>query len=185
MKLLSILLLVGITWWNNGDTKTVYDFTVKTIDEEPVSLEKYKGRVLLIVNTASHCGLTPQYTDLQATYEKYQEQGLVVLGFPANNFMGQESGKNEQIKEFCSSKFQITFPMFSKISVKGKNIHPLYAYLTSKKENGVIDAPVRWNFQKFLISKSGKVLEVFAPNQKVTKIAVQQAIKKALADKKM
>nr|WP_197043826.1 glutathione peroxidase [Aureispira sp. CCB-E] len=153
------------------------------IDDQPVELSKYKGKVLLIVNTASKCGLTPQYEGLQATYEKYREQDLVVLGFPANNFMGQEPGKNSQIKQFCTNKFNVTFPMFSKISVKGKNIHPLYQYLTSKEQNGKFDAPVTWNFQKFLVDREGKVIKSFAPNEKVTDAKVIKAIEKVLKQK--
>ncbi|MBL4649974.1 MAG: glutathione peroxidase [Aureispira sp.] len=159
---------------------SVHDFTMNDIDDQPVKLSKYKGKVLLIVNTASKCGLTPQYEELQATYEKYQDQDLVVLGFPANNFMGQEPGKNSQIKEFCTKKFSVTFPMFSKVSVKGKNIHPLYQYLTSKKENGKINAPVKWNFQKFLVDREGNVIQSFAPGEKVTDEKVIKVIEKAL-----
>lgn len=159
---------------------SVHDFTMNDIDDQPIELSKYKGKVLLIVNTASRCGLTPQYEDLQATYDKYKDQGLVVLGFPANNFMGQEPGKNDKIKEFCTSKFNVTFPMFSKISVKGKNIHPLYQFLTKKEKNGKVDAPVAWNFQKFLIDKEGNVVKSIAPGDKVTDKAVVKAIEKQL-----
>lgn len=160
--------------------KIVHDFTVKNIDEKPVSLSEYKGKVLLIVNVASNCGLTPQYEDLQALYEKYKDKGLVILGFPANNFMGQEPGKNAAIKEFCTSKFKVTFPMFAKISVKGKDIAPLYKYLTTKAENGKIDAPVAWNFQKFLVDKDGYVVQSISPSQKVSEEDVIKAIEKLL-----
>jgi glutathione peroxidase len=156
---------------------------MNNIDGEPVSLSTYQGKVLLIVNTASKCGLTPQYKDLQNLYEEYQEQGLEILGFPANNFMAQEPGKNAKIKQFCKDKYQVTFPMFSKISVKGHEIHPLYAYLTRKEQNGVLDAPVAWNFQKFLIDRQGKVIKSFAPRDKVTDNKVLRAIKKALKKK--
>ncbi len=164
-------------------TKTVYDFNVKDIDGSDVSLSKYKGKVLLIINVASLCGNTPQYSDIEAMYKKYQDKGLVILGFPANNFMGQEPGSNTEIKQFCTSKYAVTFPMFSKISVKGKDIAPLYAYLTEKPQNGAVDAPVTWNFQKFLIGKDGKVITSFSPKTKVTEPEVISAVEKALAAK--
>ena len=131
--------------------KTVYDFKVKNIDGKEVSLSQYKGKVLLFVNVASMCGNTPQYKDIENLYKKYSDKGLVVLGFPANNFMGQEPGSDKEIKDFCTREYAVTFPMFSKISVKGGNQAPLYKYLTSKAENGVADAEVTWNFQKMCI----------------------------------
>lgn len=162
-------------------TKTVYDFTVKDIDGKKVSLDTYKGKVLLFVNVASLCGNTPQYKDIQALYTKYKDKGLVVLGFPANNFMGQEPGDDKEIKQFCTREYAVTFPMFSKISVKGKDIAPLYTYLTQKAENGVIDAPVTWNFQKFLVGKDGKVITSFSPRTLVSEAEVVAAVEKALA----
>lgn len=179
MKVLLLSFMASLIWIATPTT-SVHDFTMNDINDQPVELSKYKGKVLLIVNTASKCGLTPQYEDLQATYEKYKDQDLVVLGFPANNFMGQEPGSNSQIKEFCTSKFNVTFPMFSKISVKGKDIHPLYQYLTSKEENGKFDAPVSWNFQKFLVDREGNVLQSFAPGDKVTDEKVLKVIEEAL-----
>lgn len=180
MKFISLLLLGSLLFTSFQPKKIVHDFTVKNIDEKPVSLSEYKGKVLLIVNVASNCGLTPQYEDLQALYEKYKDKGLVILGFPANNFMGQEPGKNAAIKEFCTSKFKVTFPMFAKISVKGKDIAPLYKYLTTKAENGKIDAPVAWNFQKFLVDKDGYVVQSISPSQKVSEEDVIKAIEKLL-----
>ncbi len=162
-------------------TKTVYDFTVKDIDGKKVSLDAYKGKVLLFVNVASLCGNTPQYKDIQALYAKYKDKGLVVLGFPANNFMGQEPGDDKEIKQFCTREYAVTFPMFSKISVKGKDIAPLYTYLTQKAENGVIDAPVTWNFQKFLVGKDGMVITSFSPRTLVSEPEVVAAVEKALA----
>jgi len=161
--------------------KSVHDFTVKDIDGKDVSLGLYKGKVLLIVNVASMCGHTPQYADLEAMYEQYKDKGLVVMGFPENNFMGQEPGSNSEIKKFCTTKYSVKFPMFSKIDVKGKNIAPLYSYLTKKAENGVIDAPVTWNFQKFLVGRDGKVITYFDPAAKVTEGEVITAVEKALA----
>ncbi len=134
------------------EEKNIYSFTLNDIDGKPLNLAQYKGKVLLIVNTASRCGYTPQYKSLQALYEKYQDKGLVVLGFPANNFMWQEPGSNEEIKNFCSLKFKVSFPMFSKISVRGDDIHPLYQYLTSQ---ATMEGPISWNFNKFLIDPQG------------------------------
>ncbi len=137
----------------------IYGFTVSDIDGKPVPLADYKGKVLLIVNTASRCGFTSQYKTLEDLYQKYKERGFVVLGFPANNFMGQEPGSNEEIKNFCFMNYKTTFPLFAKISVKGADIAPLYAYLTGVPgfEGGII-----WNFNKFLIDRNGKVVARFA-----------------------
>src|ERR1043165_1963553 len=163
--LLTILFTVFLA---AAPTKTVYDFNVKDIDGKQVSLSQYKGKVLLFVNVASMCGNTPQYKDIETLYEKYKSKGLVVLGFPANNFMGQEPGSDKEIKEFCTKEYAVTFPMFSKISVKGDDIAPLYKYLTEKSENGVLDAPVKWNFQKFVIGKDGRVFKSIGPKDRVT-----------------
>lgn len=164
--------------------KNVYGFTVKDIIGNKVALSKYKGKVLLIVNVASKCGLTPQYEDLQALYEEYAAEDFVILGFPANNFGSQEPGSDEEIKEFCTNKFGVTFPMFSKISVKGDDIHPLYKYLTDKNENGKVDAPVQWNFQKFLIGKDGKIIRFFKPADRVTDAEIKKAINKQIKGEK-
>ena len=173
-SILTIFFLIAPT------QKTVYDFTVKDIDGKDVSLSAYKGKTLLIVNVASLCGNTPQYKDIQALYENYKGKGLVVLGFPANNFMGQEPGNNEEIKKFCTKEYAVTFPMFSKISVKGKDIAPLYSFLTKKSENGVVDADVKWNFQKFLINKKGEVVQWVSPSKSVNDPDVKKAIEKEL-----
>jgi glutathione peroxidase len=178
MKTFMTLLLVTLLAANPG--KTVYDFKVKDIDGNQVDLAKYKGKVLLIVNVASMCGNTPQYKDIQALYAKYSSKGLVVLGFPANNFMGQEPGSDKEIKSFCTREYAVTFPMFSKISVKGKDIAPLYTYLTQKSENGVVDAPVTWNFQKFLVGKDGRVISSVSPKTSVNDAEVIKAIEAAL-----
>lgn len=176
--LLAVLLLIAAP-----AGKTIYDFKMKDIDGKETSLSAYKGKVVLIVNVASLCGNTPQYKDIQATYLKYKDKGLVVLGFPANNFMSQEPGSNEKIKNFCSTEYHVTFPMFSKISVKGKDMDPLYKYLTEKSENGVIDAPVKWNFQKFLIGKDGHVITSYAPGTLITSPEMVKGIEAALAAK--
>ena len=180
MKIILTALLVAVAALN--PSKTVYDYTVKDIDGKEVSLGQYKGKVLLIVNVASLCGNTPQYKDIEALYEKYKSKGLVVLGFPANNFMGQEPGSDREIKQFCTKEYAVTFPMFSKISVKGKDIAPLYSYLTQKSENGVVDAKVGWNFQKFLVGKNGTVIQSVGPQTSVNNEEVMKAIEKALAE---
>jgi glutathione peroxidase len=146
--------------------KTLYDFQATTIDGQPVDLSIYKGEKVLVVNVASKCGYTPQYAQLEELFKKYSVKNFVIIGFPANNFMSQEPGTNAEIKEFCTSKYQVTFPMMAKISVKGKDIDPLYAWLTSKDENGVLDAPVKWNFQKFMINEQGQVVDFAAPGDK-------------------
>ena len=160
--------------------KSIYEFKMKDIDGKEVSLDRYKGKVLLVVNVASKCGLTPQYAQLQAFYEKYRDKGVEVLGFPANNFMGQEPGSDADIKQFCTNKFKVTFPMFAKISVKGKDMHPLYRFLTEKDQNGAVDAPVKWNFQKFLVDQQGHVVASFDPQTTVDEPAVIEAVEKLL-----
>ena len=176
--LLAVLLLLTAPM-----SKTIYDFKMKNIDGKEVSLADYKGKVVMIVNVASLCGNTPQYKDIEAIYEKYKDKGLVVLGFPANNFMAQEPGSNEKIKEFCTKEYAVTFPMFSKISVKGSDMDPLYKFLTSKAENGVVDAPVKWNFQKFLIGRDGKVISSIGNHTSVTEPDVVKQVETALAAK--
>lgn len=136
-------------------TASVYDFTLNDIDGKPVSLDQFKGKVLLIVNTASFCGNTPQYSELQNLYETYEAKGLEILAFPANNFGQQEPGSDAEIKSFCFTKYSLTFPLFSKISVKGQDKHPLYHYLT---EQSPFPGEVEWNFQKYLIDRSGNVV---------------------------
>jgi glutathione peroxidase len=159
---------------------SVLKFQVKDIDGKPVDLAKYEGKVLLIVNVASQCGLTPQYTALEAAYEKYKDKGLVILGFPANEFGHQEPGSNEEIKTFCSSKFNVTFPMFSKIVVKGEGIDPLYKYLTSKETNPKFAGEISWNFAKFLVNRKGEVIGRFDPRDKPDSEKVSKAIEAAL-----
>ena len=159
---------------------SVYDFTLKNIDGKDTSLSQYRGKVLLLVNVASKCGLTPQYEGLQSLYTKYKDRGLVILGFPANNFMGQEPGTDEEIKSFCSLKYNVTFPMFSKISVKGSDIHPLYKFLTDKETNPEFGGDIRWNFNKFLVDRNGKIIARFEPQVKPEDDRVIQAVEKAL-----
>ena len=160
--------------------QSIYDFEMFDIDGNKVSLGQFKGKVMIIVNVASKCGLTPQYVELQEFYEQYKEKGVVVLGFPANNFGDQEPGTNSEIKEFCTKNYGVTFPMFAKISVKGDDIHPLYQYLTQKKLNGVGDFPVKWNFQKFIINKEGKLVESVEPTTTVTDTKFKSLIQSLL-----
>lgn len=155
---------------------SVYDFTMKDIDGNEVKLDAYKGKVLMIVNTASRCGYTPQYEGLQKIYEQYKDRGFVVLGFPANNFMGQEPGTEKEIKEFCTLKYNVTFPMFSKISVTGTDQHPLYGYLTNKATNPDFPGDISWNFNKFLIDKNGKVVGRWGSKDKPEDEALTKAI---------
>ncbi len=161
----------------------VLDFHVKDIDGKDVDLAKYKGKVLLIVNTASQCGYTPQYKDLQAIYEKYKDQGFEVLAFPANEFGAQEPGDNTQIKEFCSTRYKVAFPLFSKIVVKGSGIHPLYGFLTSDQTNPKFAGDIPWNFTKFLVNKKGEVIDRFQPADKPSSEKVTGEIEKTLAEK--
>jgi glutathione peroxidase len=158
----------------------VLDFTLNSIDGKPAPLAQYQGKVVLIVNVASRCGFTPQYEGLEKVYEKYKDKGFVILGFPANNFGGQEPGTNEEIKTFCSSKYNVKFPMYAKISVKGNDIHPLYQFLTDKQTNPTTGGDIQWNFTKFLIGKDGKVIARFESPVKPESPEVTGAIEKAL-----
>jgi len=160
--------------------KTVHDFVLKDIEGRDVALSEYKGKVLLVVNVASRCGFTPQYEGLQKLYERYKDAGLVVLGFPASNFMNQEPGTDAEIKEFCSTRFHVTFPMFSKISVKGADSHPLYQFLTSEETNPAFAGPITWNFNKFLVGRDGAVVARFGAREAPESLEVIKAVEKAL-----
>ncbi|MDR6225136.1 glutathione peroxidase [Desmospora profundinema] len=157
---------------------SVYDYSAVLIGGEEKSLSDYKGRVLLIVNTASKCGFTPQYRELQALYDQYREQGLEVLGFPCNQFLRQEPASHEEIWKFCHINYGVSFPLFEKVHVKGKNIHPLYRYLT-RKAPGFLSKKVKWNFTKFLVDRQGSVIKRYAPTTKPQRI--RKAIEKALS----
>jgi glutathione peroxidase len=158
----------------------VLDFTLNSIDGKPAPLSQYQGKVVLIVNVASRCGYTPQYEGLEKVYEKYKDKGFVILGFPANNFGGQEPGTNEEIKTFCSSKYSVKFPLYSKISVKGDDMHPLYQFLTDKQANPATGGDIKWNFTKFLVGKDGNVIARFEPAVTPESAEVAGAIEKAL-----
>ena len=170
--LATVLLLTNVL-----HAASIYDFTLNSIDGKPVSLSEYKGKVLMLVNVASRCGYTPQYTGLESLYEKYKGQGFVILGIPANNFAGQEPGTNAEIKTFCKSKYAVTFPMMSKISVAGTDKAPLYQYLTS---NGKTGGEIQWNFTKFLIGRDGQILARFEPAVTPDDPNLNAAVEKAL-----
>lgn len=171
-------ILASLTKSNAGDDPdTIYPFVVADIDGNEVSLEAFKGQVLLVVNVASRCGFTKQYEGLERLYRQFKEQGFVILGFPANNFLWQEPGSNQQIRDFCSARYGVTFPMFSKISVRGRDCHPLYRWLVRNSES---KKPVEWNFAKFLIDRNGRVAARFKPSVRPEDPALVQAIEKAL-----
>lgn len=160
---------------------SIHEINVKDIDGKETSLGTYKGKVLLVVNVASKCGLTPQYKALEATYEKFKDKGLVVLGFPCNQFASQEPGTNEEIKKFCSSQYNVTFPLFDKIEVNGANRAPLYVALAGK--DSPFPGDIKWNFGKFLIGRDGKIIKRFEPRTTPDSPEVVQAIEAALAAK--
>jgi len=159
----------------------IYAFTVRDIDGNDVGMASFQGRVLLIVNVASKCGFTSQYEGLERLYRRYGARGLMILGFPANNFMNQEPGTNEQIRQFCTTHYGVTFPVFAKISVKGSDKHPLYAYLTAKETNPEFSGEITWNFNKFLVGRDGAVLDRFGSSTKPESQEVLQAIEEALS----
>jgi glutathione peroxidase len=159
---------------------SVYDYTLNSLSGAPTPLANFKGKVMLLVNVASQCGYTPQYEGLQALYAKYKDQGLVVTGFPANNFGGQEPGTNEEIGAFCKSKYGVTFPMFGKISVAGSDKAPLYQFLTDKRSNPATGGEIQWNFTKFLVDRNGKVIQRFEPGVEPQSSELVSAIEAAL-----
>lgn len=149
----------------NLSSQSFYDFKVKTLEGKDFDLATLKGKKVMVVNTASKCGYTPQYEDLQNLYEQYGKN-LVIIGFPANNFANQEPGSAAEIRQFCTDNYKVTFPLMEKISVKGNDMHPLYKWLTSKSLNGVMDSEVKWNFQKYLIDENGKLVDVIYSKEK-------------------
>jgi len=158
-----LITMISLSITAQTTIKSIYDFKVKSIDGSTFDFKTLKGKKIIIVNTASECGNTPQYEELEQIYKKYKLKNVVVIGFPANNFGGQEPGSDKDIKAFCSKNYAVTFPMMSKISVKGSDMAPIYKWLTEKSANGVKDAPVTWNFQKFLIDENGKWVNSIAP----------------------
>ena len=186
MKLAAILSLVcvfALAAVASAAEKSPLDFKMDSIDGKPVDLSQYKGNVVLIVNVASKCGYTPQYKTLEAVYSKYKGKGFDILGFPANEFGGQEPGSNADIKEFCTSNFSVDFPMFAKSVVKGEGINPLYKFLTSKETNPGFEGDIKWNFEKFLIGRDGKVVKRWKSGVKPDSEEVTKAIEAELAKK--
>jgi len=180
----ALVLLVAITFLQilaAGAAESIYDIPLKDIDDNSTSLKPHQGKVLLIVNVASKCGFTPQYAALEALYQKYKDQGLVVLGFPCNQFFHQEPGTDAEIKQFCTSKYDVTFPMFDKLEVNGANRHPLYVLLAGKASP--FPGNIGWNFTKFLIGRDGKILNRFPSPVKPDSAEVTKAIEAALAAK--
>jgi glutathione peroxidase len=177
-KLLGLLCLMSAAAFGESN---IYDFTMNSIEGKPMPLSDFKGKVLLLVNVASRCGYTPQYDGLEALYEKYKARGLVVLGFPANNFGGQEPGTNAQIKDFCERTYHVKFPMYAKVSVKGADQTPLYKFLTSTAANPSTGGEIQWNFTKFLVDRNGKVIQRFESAVEPQSTEVIAAIEKALS----
>ena len=180
--LLSLLIFAGVAM---AGEKSIYDFTMNSIDGKATPLSSLKGKVVLLVNVASRCGFTPQYSALESVYEKYKGRGFVIVGIPANNFGSQEPGTNEEIKTFCSTKYNVTFPMMAKVSVKGGDITPLYQYLTDKTANPQTGGEIQWNFTKFLVGPDGKTVARFEPNVTPDDPQVTSAIEKALTAAKL
>jgi glutathione peroxidase len=162
--MISHVFLAGVKMMN------IYDFKANLISGDEVSFERYMGKVLLIVNTASKCGFTPQYKELESFYQKYKEQGLVILGFPCNQFMNQEPGDEMEIHSFCRTNYGITFPMFAKVDVRGDQAHPLFNYLTEQAPGVMGSKAIKWNFTKFLIDRNGKIVKRFAPSTKLSEV---------------
>ncbi|MFY0683109.1 MAG: glutathione peroxidase [Balneola sp.] len=179
MKTTLLFLLLMVFGVTGNMPNSIYEFKAENIDGKIVSLESYKGKTVLIVNVASKCGYTPQYEGLQALYESYKDEDFVILGFPANNFKGQEPGTDEEIKQFCTLEYGVEFPMFSKVSVKGDDQAELFTYLTSL-ENPDFKGDIKWNFEKFLVSKEGKLLRRFRSNVKPQSEELVSAIKSDL-----
>lgn len=178
MKKIALIFSLAIVSTLAFSQNSFYDFKVKDIDGKEFDFSSLKGKKVMVVNTASLCGNTPQYEALENLYKEYGNQKFVIIGFPANNFGSQEPGTNAEIKTFCTSKYAVTFPMMSKISVKGEDMSPLYKWLTSKKLNGVKDSEVKWNFQKYLIDEKGNLVEVVDPKTKPNNEEILSWIKK-------
>ena len=179
-KLILILMLCVACASLSAEPKSIYDFTMRSIDGQQVSLKSYHGKVVLLVNVASRCGFTPQYAGLEALYEKYKDRGLVIVGIPANNFAQQEPGTDEEIKKFCSSKYNVSFPMMSKVSVLGDDKTPLYVFLTAKDTDPQFGGDIKWNFTKFLFDRNGNPVARFEPNVTPDSPQVTAAIESAL-----
>ncbi|HBW85907.1 MAG TPA: glutathione peroxidase [Crocinitomicaceae bacterium] len=178
--LLAILSFVMITTTDTKENKkeSIHQFKVKDINGNSFEFSSLKGKKVMIVNTASKCGLTPQYEKLEALYQMYKDNNFIIIGFPANNFMGQEPGSDQEISTFCQKNYGVSFPMMSKISVKGKGMHPVYQFLTKKSKNGLEDNEVQWNFQKYLIDEEGHLVKVISPRTQPDDASIIQWIEK-------
>ena len=181
MRKLSLILMLccAATAFAAGATN-IYHFTMRSIDGQSVNLKHFKGKVVMVVNVASRCGYTPQYAGLEALYKKYKDKGFVIVGVPANNFAQQEPGTNEEIKKFCSTKYNVTFPMMAKVSVKGDDKTPLYQYLTSTSQDPQFGGDIKWNFTKFLVGRNGQLVARFEPAVTPDSPQVTAAIESAL-----
>ncbi len=179
LGLIAILCVAAATM--AAQASSIYDFTMKSIDGQPVSLSSFHGKVVLLVNVASKCGFTPQYSALEALYEKYKDKGFVIVGVPANNFMSQEPGTDAEIKTFCTNKYNVTFPMMSKVSVLGEDKTPLYVYLTDAKTDPKYAGDIKWNFTKFLFDRNGNPVARFEPPVKPDSAEMSSAVEAALA----
>jgi glutathione peroxidase len=180
LRLIYALTAIAASAASGFAAETIYNFTPAAIDGKPAPLAAWKGKVMLLVNVASKCGFTPQYKGLEAVYEEYKDRGLVIVGFPANNFGGQEPGTNEEIQTFCSRTYNVTFPMMSKISVKGDDQAPVYHFLTGGDANPAVAGDIKWNFTKFLVDRDGKVVARFEPAVTPDSPEVKTAIEKTL-----
>jgi len=180
MRKLALFLTLCAAATLPAQAKSIYDFTMSSIDGQQVSLDSYKGKVVLLVNVASKCGFTPQYAGLESLYEKYKNRGLVIVGVPANNFAQQEPGTNEEIKTFCTRKYNVSFPMMAKVSVKGDDETPLYRFLTGSSTDPQFAGNIKWNFTKFLFDRSGKPVARFEPATTPDSPQVTSAIETAL-----
>ncbi len=178
MYKLAVLLLLSTML--SASANNVYDFTLSSIDGQPAPLAAYKGKAILLVNVASKCGFTPQYSALESLYEKYKDRGLVIVGIPANNFGAQEPGTNQEIKTFCTRTYHVSFPMMSKVSVKGDDTTPLYQFLTDPSTDPKHSGEIKWNFTKFLISRNGEIAARFEPNVTPDSPELTAAVEKAL-----
>ena len=181
--LFSMVVTASMTLASDKEATSVYDFMMKSIDGKDISLSAYKGKVLLIVNVASRCGYTPQYEGLETLFRKYKEKGFMILGFPANNFGWQEPGTDAEIRAFCTTTYDVTFDMFSKISVRGSDQHPLYHFLTSGVANSALAGDVKWNFQKYLVDRKGNLVAKFKTAVEPLSSDMTSAIEKALGEK--
>ena len=180
LKLIYCFAALAVAAVTGFAAESIYSFTPAAIDGKPAPMAAWKGKVMLVVNVASKCGFTPQYKGLEAMYEQYKDRGLVVVGFPANNFAGQEPGTNQEIQAFCSRTYDVKFPMMSKISVKGDDQAPIYKYLTGGAANPAVAGDIKWNFTKFLVDRGGKVVARFEPAVTPDSPEVKAAIEKAL-----